>query len=181
MRASDIITPEFSKWFQKRAAGLAARRNWFIEVEDVAQDSLIRIYRAIESGGYVHESTPKLKAFAVTVLTRLAINAMKKAKREETVSINAISGEDDRQFDVPAPNEDMIKDEQHDDVKRALYKLNPRRRKVATLCLQNHRTRDIVTIMRQEGEPNITPQAVSRLRGEAIKELRSFLNDQRPE
>ena len=174
-KANKLLTAKFLKWFTTKARKIAYNRRWFIDTDDLIQDTLIRVSRAIENGKFTYTNEKEFQSYTLTCLTSTAKNALsKEAKRRDkkAFSIDQVSKDSDREFDLPAPTTDTVNDERRAELDNLIESLTPRRRTVINLVMQNYKTEDIVTYMRKNGEPNISPLAVSRLKMEAIKSLK---------
>jgi DNA-directed RNA polymerase specialized sigma24 family protein len=170
----EIFTKEFSDWLHKRTEATARARNWFgVVPADLAQDVMLAIFKATEKGQYEHQGDAQLRAFAIKTMRNLAINTMGSFKRKEgnLVSLDAISGDDDRPFDVIDTRGDT--DPRLEDLRAAVGKLKGRRKEVMELTLDGYKVRDIVATGRFK-----TAATVSQLKHNAMAELRKLLKEE---
>ncbi len=166
-----LFTNEFSTWLHKRTAATARARNWFgVAPEDLAQDVMLAIFKANEKGNYEHRGEAQLRAFAIKTMHNLAINAMGSYKRKEgnLISLDSISGDEDRPFDVV--DDKSQTDPRLDDLHAAILKLKGRRKEVMELTLDGYKVRDIVATGRFK-----TAATVSQLKHNALADLRRLL------
>ena len=172
MKAEDLITSQIVEFAAKKAQQLKRRKNWFgLDAEDLAQEALIRVTKAINKGSYEHRDPKGFEGFITLTIINLAKNGMEKYMKgeNEIASLDQISGDTERSYDpVDNRSADCATMNNLKELTKLVDRLSPRRKEVIELEMQGYRVRDTA---KKLGKSTAT---VSQLRFNAIKDLREM-------
>jgi len=170
MNATNLITTEFSDWLHKRARAGKAARNWFgIEADDLAQETLIKLHRAVSKPEFEYQGDGKFHSYALRIMHNVAVDANTRyaGGRATMTSLDAIGGgDDDRSYEPVDDRANPLRDERLATLDAAVARLKPREQEVIRLTMGGLKVREIA------GKMGLRTNVVSQLKHRAIGQLR---------
>lgn len=166
------ITADFCDWLHNRARAAIKTRGWFgIDAPDLAQDTLIALHRSINKGTFTYQGEGKWRAYALKIMTNLALNANRSRAGKEALSINTMFREGEGSFDVEDDRRACpVREELLSEMDRAIENLPDLQRHVMQLTQQGAK---VAEICRELGKSHTI---ISKAKFHALAKLKKTLN-----